>query len=98
MNTMLAGFCDLCDDFGHSNFDKLCEPITEVSSKCTSRNASALIKDVRKYQRFLKTTFHKLEGKHSQCLELCLSHTFDSCSEQHDASIAESTLIYNVHG
>lgn len=94
---MLAGLCDLGNDFGHLNFDKLCEPITEVSSKFTSLNASALIKDVRKYQRFLKTTFHKLEGKHSQCLELCLSHTFYSCS-QHDATIAELTLIYNVHG
>ena len=98
MNTMLAGLCNLCDDFGHSNFDELCELITEVSSKCTGLNASTLIKDVRKYQRFLKTTFPKLAGKHSRCLEICLSHAFDSCSEQHDAMLAEFSLIYHVHG
>lgn len=95
---MLAGLCNLCDDFGHSNFDELCELITEVSSKCSGLNASTLIKDVRKYQRFLKTTFPKLAGKHSRCLELCLSHAFDSCSQPHDSTIAELTLIYNVHG
>ena len=98
MNTMLAGLCNLCDDFGHSNFDELCELITEVSSKCSGLNASTLIKDVRKYQRFLKTTFPKLAGKHSRCLELCLSHAFDYCSQPHDSTIAELTLIYNVHG
>ena len=46
----LARLCNLCDDFGHSNFDELCELITKVSSKCSGLNASALIKDVRKYQ------------------------------------------------
>ena len=94
MNTMLAGLCNLCYDFGHSNFDELCELITEVSSKCTGLNATTLIKDVRKYQRFLKTTFPKLAGKHSRCLEICLSHAFDSCSEQHDATLAEFSLNF----
>ena len=68
-----------------------------MPSKCTGLNASALMKKVRKYNRFLKTTFFKLAGKQSQCLELCLFHDFDSCSE-HDATIAELTLTYNVHG
>lgn len=97
MNTMLAGLCNLCDDFGHSNFDEICELITEVSCKCTGLNASALVKDVRKYQRFLKTTFSKLAEKHSCCLELCLSHAFDSCSEEHNAVVAECSMMYDMH-
>ena len=64
---------------------------------CSDLYASTLIKDV-KYQRFLKITFRKLGGKHLLYLELCLSHAFDSYSQQHDAMIAELTLIYNVHG
>ena len=96
-NTMLAGLCNLCDDFGHSNFDELCELITEVSCKCTGLNALALVKDVRKYQRFLKTTFSKLAEKHSCCLELCLSHAFDSCSEEHNAVVAECSMMYDMH-
>ena len=42
VNTMLAGLCNLCNDFGHSNFDELCELIIEVSSKCSGLNASTL--------------------------------------------------------
>ena len=97
MNTMLAGLCNLCDDYGYSNFDELCDLITDVSSESPDLNASALIKDVRKYQRFLKTTFSKFAQKHSPCLELCMAHAFDSCSEEHSADVAEISLVYEVH-
>ena len=93
---MLAGLCNLCDDFGHSNFDELCELITEVSSKCPGLNASALIKAVRNYQTFLKTTYSKFAQKHSPCLELCLAHAFGSCSEEHNKVLAEFSLMYYV--
>ena len=97
INTMLAGLCNLCDDFGYSNFDELCAIISEVSSSCSDVNASALSKDVRRYQKFLKTTFPKLAQKHSPCLELCLSHAFDSCSEEHSSVLTDISLIYDVH-
>ena len=32
MNTMLAGLCNICNDFGHSNFDELCTFIKELCS------------------------------------------------------------------
>ena len=51
MDTMLAGLCNLCDDFGHSNFDELCPFIEEVSSVYPGLNVSCLIKDVRVYQK-----------------------------------------------
>ena len=57
MYTMLAGLCNLCDDFGHSNFDELCSLIDEVSSMCPVLKTSSMIKDVRVYQTFLKTKF-----------------------------------------
>ena len=56
MDTMLAGSFDLCDDFGHTNFDKLCT-LFEVSLLGPGLNGSALIKDVQTYQIFLKTNF-----------------------------------------
>lgn len=55
MDTMLAGSCNLCDDF-----DELCSFIQEVSSMCPGLNASSLIKDVRVYQKFLKPSFQNL--------------------------------------
>ena len=50
MNTMLAGLCNICDDFGHSNFDELCTFIEELCSHSPGLNGSALVKDVRPYQ------------------------------------------------
>ena len=49
-NTMLAGLCNICDDFGHSNFDELCTFIEELCSHSPGLNGSALVKDVRPYQ------------------------------------------------
>ena len=50
MNTMLAGLCNICNDFGHSNFDELCTFIEELCSHSPGHNGSALVKDVRRYQ------------------------------------------------
>lgn len=97
MDTMLAGLCNLCDDFGHTNFDELCTFIEEVSSVCPGLNGSALIKDVRTYQKFLKTKFSKLAHKHSPCLELCMSYAFDSCTEDHKATGADFSPFYATH-
>ena len=69
MNTMLAGLCNICDDFGHSNFDELCTFIEELCSQSPGLNGSALVKDVRPYQTFVKTKFSKLSQRHSSCLE-----------------------------
>lgn len=94
---MLAGLCNLCDDFGHTNFDELCIFIEEVSLMCPGLNRSALMKDVRTYQKFLKTKFSKLALKHSPCLELCMSYAFDSCTEEHKAMGADFAPFYAAH-
>ena len=48
-------------------------------------------------RKFLKTTFPKRAQKHSPYLELCLSHAFDSCSEEHNSVLTDISLIYDVH-
>ena len=96
MNTMLAGLCNICDDFGYSNFDDLCTFIEELCSHCCTLNGSILIKDVRRHETFLKTKFSKLAQKHSPCLELCQTHAFASCSEEHQAVSADISVMQNV--
>ena len=85
----------LCDDFGHSNFDDLCVFIEEVTTMCPGLNGSALIKDVRMYQKVLKTLFSKLIQKHSPYLELYMSYAFDSCAEEHKARCSD--VLKNLH-
>ena len=97
MNTMLAGLCNICDDFGHSNFDELCTFIEELCSRSPGLNGSALVEDVRPYQTFVKTKFSKLSQHHSSCLELCQSHAFSSCPEEHQAVCTDISPIYNVY-
>ena len=97
MNTMLAGLCNICDDFGYSNFDDLCTFINEICSLCPGANGLMLIKNVRCYETFLKTKFSKLAQKHSPCLELCQTHAFASCSEQHQAVSSDILVMHNVH-
>ena len=97
MNTMLAGLCNICDAFGHSNFDELCLFIEEVCSHCPGLNGSTLIKHVRNYQTLVKTKFFKLAQGHSSCLELCQTRAFASCSEEHQAVCTDINPNYNVH-
>ena len=97
MNTMLARLCNICDDFGYFNFDDLCTFINEICSLCSGANGSMLIKNVRCYETFLKTKFSKLAQKHSPCLELCQTHAFASCSEQHQAVSSDILVTHNVH-
>ncbi|KAJ7371624.1 hypothetical protein OS493_024301 [Desmophyllum pertusum] len=97
MDTMLAGLCNLCDDFGHSKFDDLCALVEDVSTRCSGLNGSALIKDVRIYQNFLTTRFSKLAQKDSQCLDLCMSYAFDYCPKEHKAMCRDISPIYTTH-
>lgn len=52
---------------------------------------------LRCYETFLKTKFSKLAQKHSPCLELCKTHAFASCSEQHQAVSSDILVMHNVH-
>ena len=98
MNTMLAGLCNLCDEYGHSNFDAMCELIQEIASlgggETTTIHHACLATQMRNHQTFLKRKFPKLAERHSSCLELCLTHAFGTCSEEHPDSLQEMTEFY----
>ena len=98
MNTMLAGLCNLCDDFGHSNFDAMCTLAQEISNLpgCNIDHA-AVRKNLREHQTFLKRKFSKLLQPHSPCLELCMSHALGAqrSSEEHPDTVEEMSLFYS---
>ena len=59
-NTMLAGLCNLCDDFGHSNFDSLLSFLDDLNNERVLVDSHPqLVKDCREYQKFLKVKFSK---------------------------------------
>ena len=58
---MLAGLCNLCDDFGHSNLESMELLLDNLKGEsmllaCTH---SQFISVMRKYQKFLKVQFPK---------------------------------------
>ena len=83
-NTMLAGLCNLCDEYGHKNFEKTLDIINqfEIASQQS-------LKDVKsktlKYQQYLKTNFSKQAARKSSCQELCMSFAFDDCNDDHNS-------------
>lgn len=97
MNTMLAGLCNLCDDFGHSNFDALCSIAQDVSSLQGSTVDHAGVEKIfRGHQTFLKRKFSKSAERHSTCKELCMSHAFGSCPEEHPDHCGDITAFYDA--
>ena len=96
MSTMLAGLCNLCDDFGHSNFDAMCSIAHSVSQVETTIDCHGVVKSLRAYQTFLKTKLAKSSERHSTCKELCMSHAFGSCTEEHPDHCVEVTNFYDA--
>ena len=94
-NTMLAGLCNLCDEFGHSNFDKLSSLLTDVEA-ATKVPVKQLKAKVAEYHRFCKTQLSKQAERHSSCLELCMNYAFGSCTQSHDNSCPEAMALYEV--
>ena len=94
-NTMLAGLCNICDECGHSNFEKLFSLLTEVES-ATAVSIKQMKARVADYQRFCKTQLSRQVERHSPCAELCMNYAFGSCEEPHDSSCADATALYEV--
>ena len=98
MSTMLVGLCNHCDDFGHSNFDAMCSIAHSVSQveTTTTVDCHGVVKSLRAYQTFLKTKLAKSSERHSTCKELCMSHAFGSCTQEHPDHCAEVTNFYDA--
>ena len=84
-NTMLAALCNLCDEFGYSNFEKLMSFLASVERVTVSQ-----------YQRFIKTQYAHQVQRHSPCLELCMNNAFSSCSQPHDRFCPDACVLYDV--
>lgn len=56
-NTLLAGLCNLCEDYGFPNFDKLRELVQKIATDCQCENLSGIKKMITDLQRYLKTKF-----------------------------------------
>lgn len=94
-NTMLAGLCNLCDDYGHSNYEKMECLLSDVQQVTAVSMKEAKAK-VFKNQQYMKTQFRKQALRHSPCLELCMSHAFGSCSEPHPSICSDATGLLEV--
>ena len=59
-NSMLAGLCNLCDDYGHSNFDSLLELLDDLNCEDVLDTPVSQLKQItRNYQKYLKLQFTK---------------------------------------
>ena len=93
-NSMLAGLCNLCDEFGHSKYDNFTSFLKGIQ-KSSAIPVDELKAKVLKYQSFMKTKFSNQMERHSPCLELCMDHAFGSCMKTHDSS-SDGVGIYEV--
>jgi len=94
-NTMLAGLCNVCDDFGHSNFDKFVCFLANVET-ATSVFMKEMRSKVLQHQRYMKSQFTKQAERHSPCLELCMNNAFESCTQPHDRFCPEASSFFDV--
>ena len=56
-NTMLAGLCNLCEDYGYANFARLKDFVQKVAADCQQLHLSGTVKEITVLQRYLKTKF-----------------------------------------
>lgn len=94
-NTMLAGLCNLCDEFGHANYEKFMCLLTSVE-RVTTVSVKDLKAKVSQHQRFMKTQFAHQVQRHSSCLELCMNNAFASCSQPHDRFCPDACSLFDV--
>ena len=81
-DSMFARLCNICDNYGHSNYDKLLSVMSEIEHMV----GVSLKKEkttVLKHQQFFRNQFSKVTEKNSPSFELCITHAFGSCPESH---------------
>ena len=91
---MLAGLCNICDEYGHSNYDKLLSVLSEIEQKVGASLKEEKTKVLK--QRFFKNQFSKVAEKHSSCLELCITHAFGFCRESHPNCCSDVVALAKV--
>ena len=92
---MLAGLCNLCDEFGYSNYEKLMSFLANVE-RMTSVSMGDLKSKVRQHQRYMKMQFANQVQRHSSCLGLCMNNAFGTCSQPHDRFCLDASSLFDV--
>ena len=93
---MLAGLCNLCDEYGHGNFDAMKQLVQDVASRCNTIVSADVLERLSEHLRYVKNRFRKEAEVHSSCLELCLSYSFGSCSNDHPHTTSELDSFYST--
>jgi len=66
-DSMLAGLCNLCDDFGHTNFEVLQQLVLQLDKENVLENANSAKEVIREHQKYLKLQYKKQVGNFSFC-------------------------------
>lgn len=81
MNSMLAGLCNLCDDFGHANFESLLLLLDDLKNESVLTTCHAqLVCATRQYQKFLKVQFPKEVSNNTVIIIYTYNVTCTQCS------------------
>ena len=81
---MLAGLCNLCEDYGYSNFASLKDFVDKVRADCHHEDLSGIVKNIDVLHRYLKTKF-----SHEVCCMVVVIHKLNraKCNFNHGQSI-----------
>ena len=56
-NTMLAGLCNLCEDYGFSNFASLRKLVQQIQAECRQQDLGGVMNSITLLQHYLKMKF-----------------------------------------
>ena len=94
--TVLAGLCNICDEQGHENFANLVALVDDVAQKANVQ-LKHMAFAVNEYQCNLKTKFANQAERHFSCLELCMTHAFQTeCPKTYLDHSTDAFKIYKV--
>lgn len=58
-NSLLAGLCNLCEDFGYANFSALTDLVEQLYADTQQPGLQEMVHNIQGLQRYLKTRFSK---------------------------------------
>ena len=94
-DSMFARLCNICDDYGHSNYDKLLSVMSDIEH-IEGVSLKEEKTTVLKHQQVFRNQFSKVTEKYSPSFELCITHAFGSCPESHPNCCSEVVALAKV--
>ena len=94
-NTMLAGLCNLCEDFGHANFANLRELIQKMGADCPQQDLGSIMGSITILQGYLKTKF-ACEVLKYNCPAICVHEKIYTSVGNFDCLACLKTKMFRV--